>query len=166
MIREAITETELQERFIQSYMASHPMNLIIDGGLPLFPSFMKDMEIDVEKAYHVTDISGLNHLIKSQGKRNEIPCFTKGGVTVSGGELVDGDVLTSVKGKSSFHGAHDMGTILDKNGHRWILPQEGTTNSPAMFWNDYFSSGVLSRNINGITNDFGNNRGFNNFSYS
>ena len=49
--------------------------LASNGGIPLQPAVLQDLERDI-KAYHVTDIKRLLRLKKLEGKRKDISAFT------------------------------------------------------------------------------------------
>ena len=92
------------------------------GYLPLAPSLLKDMEIDVRRIYHVTDIKGYQKLKSIQGRRIDVPGFTKGSWGIAQGTMTDGEVLVTLKGKASVFFEGDVNTYLDRNGLRWLSP--------------------------------------------
>ena len=92
------------------------------GYLPLAPSLLKDMEIDVKRIYHVTDIKGYQKLKSIQGRRIDVPGFTKGSWGIAQGTQTEGEVLVTLKGKASVFFEGDVNTYLDRNGLRWLSP--------------------------------------------
>ena len=93
-----------------------------DGYLPLSPSILKEFEVDVKNVYHVTTIKGLQKLAKLQGKRVDVAGFTRGSKGLSKGLLNDGEILTTLDGKSSVEFENDVNTRTDRNGIRWLSP--------------------------------------------
>ena len=94
--------------------------LASNGGIPLQPAVLQDLERDI-KAYHVTDIKGLLRLKKLEGKRKDISAFTQGSTTISqDGIGTMGGVLTKLEGKTSIVFQKDAFTALDRNGNRWV----------------------------------------------
>jgi len=99
------------------------------GYLPLAPSLLEDMERDVKNIYHVTDIKKYDKLKRIQGRRIDIPCFTKGSMGLTQGLLTDGEVLVTLNGKASAFFEGDVNTHLDRNGLRWLSPK-GNVSKP------------------------------------
>lgn len=96
--------------------------LMIDGYMPLTPSILKDFEIFIPEAYHVTDFYEVKNIMKLQGKRKDIATFTKGSEGISNGAISDADVFFTLEGYSSFQAIQDFESVLDRNGHRWLNP--------------------------------------------
>jgi len=96
--------------------------LMIDWYMPLTPSILKDFEIFVPEAYHVTSIASLKNTIKIQGKKVDLPTFTRGSRGLSKGAIETAEVLLKVEGYSSFSADEDFESTLDRNGHRWLHP--------------------------------------------
>lgn len=88
--------------------------------LPLTPTLLQSVEKNIDKAYHITDISGFKTLYKLQGKRKSISCFTIGSRGISQGAKTDGVILVKLQGKSSFYSRTDFYSKLDRTGTRWI----------------------------------------------
>ncbi len=88
--------------------------------MPLTPSILKKSEVTINKVYHVTDGDGLFKIAKLQGRRIDIPTFTKGSEGLSTGARTDTEFLIVLSGKSSFSSLGDFVSKLDRNGHRWI----------------------------------------------
>lgn len=99
------------------------------GYLPLAPSLLKDMEQDVKGVYHVTDIKGYKKLKTIQGRRIDIPCFTKGSWALVQGLQTDAEILVTLNGKASAFFEGDVNTYLDRNGLRWLSPK-GNVSKP------------------------------------
>jgi len=94
--------------------------LASNGGIPLQPAVLQDLERDI-KAYHVTDLKGLLRLKKLEGKRKDVSAFTQGSTTISqDGIGTMGGVLTKLEGKTSIVFQKDAFTALDRNGNRWV----------------------------------------------
>ena len=91
------------------------------GGLPLSPSMLQAYEKDVT-AFHVTDIAGLPNVEKYQGKRKDLATFSRGSEGLAKGIYTVGELLLTLKGKSSFSATVDASTHLDRTGIRWLLP--------------------------------------------
>ena len=89
------------------------------GYVPLAPSLLKDMEHDVKGVYHVTDVTGYFKLESIEGRRIDIPCFTKGSRSILG-LLTDAEILVTLNGKASAFFEGDVNTYLDRNGLRWL----------------------------------------------
>ena len=92
------------------------------GYLPLSPSILQEFEKDLDRAYHVTDIKNYPKVKKIQGRRVDIATFTKASHGVVKGLLTDGEVLVTLKGKTSVIFEGDVNTEVDRNGVRWIKP--------------------------------------------
>ena len=92
------------------------------GYLPLSPSILAEFERDINIAYHVTDIKNYPKVKKIQGRRVDIATFTKASHGVVKGLLTDGEVLVTLKGKTSVIFEGDVNTEVDRNGVRWIKP--------------------------------------------
>jgi hypothetical protein len=86
------------------------------------PSILKDFEIDVEHAYHTTDLEGLKTIKKLQGSKKSISCFTKGSAGLSQGARTVTEVLVELSGKSSFQAESDFYSALSRNGYKWLRP--------------------------------------------
>ena len=92
------------------------------GYLPLSPSILAEFERDINKAYHVTDIKNYPKVKQIQGRRVDIAAFTKASHGVVKGLLTDGEVLVTLKGKTSVIFEGDVNTEVDRNGVRWLKP--------------------------------------------
>lgn len=112
---------ELIEKYIDGDRKKE-WELMVEGYMPLTPSILKDFEIFIPEAYHVTDFYGVKNIMKLQGKRKDIATFTKGSEGISRGAISDGDVLFTLEGYSSFQSSRDFESVLDRNGHRWLNP--------------------------------------------
>jgi hypothetical protein len=88
--------------------------------MPLSTSILQEFERESPIAYHVTDLRGFNTLVKLQGKRKDVACFTRGSEGISKGAITDGTILVKLSGKSSFYSGVDFKSRLDRNGNRWI----------------------------------------------
>lgn len=139
MIREAISLAE--KKYINSTRTMKEIELMKNGNIPITPSLLKEFERPMEM-YHVTDTQGLRNLIKIQNQKKVIAGFTQGSHFISDGALTDGGVLVKLKGQASWESAHDVGTILDRNGNRWIL-WDTSTNSSYIY--DNFTSIIYTR---------------------
>ncbi len=91
-----------------------------NGYLPLSPSLLKDFEKDIDHVYHVTDMEGLQKIVKLQGRRVDIATFTRGSEAVSVGLLSDPEVLVELEGKTSITFNADVHSAVDRNGIRWL----------------------------------------------
>jgi len=107
----------IEEKYIND---TKEWQLMAKLSLPLSPSLLQELESDVPKAYHVTDLNGFKNLSKLQGKRKDVACFTRGSEGISKGALTNGSILAEVSGKSSFMADKDFKSKLDRNGIRWI----------------------------------------------
>ena len=92
------------------------------GYLPLSPSILQEFERDLDRAYHVTDIKNYPKLKSIQGRRVDIAAFTKASTGIVKGLLTDGELLVTLKGKTSVIFVGDVNTELDRNGIRWLKP--------------------------------------------
>lgn len=92
------------------------------GYLPLSPSILQEFEKDLDRAYHVTDIKNYPKLKKIEGRRVDIATFTKASPGIVKGLLTDGELLVTLKGKTSVMFEGDVNTELDRNGIRWLKP--------------------------------------------
>ena len=107
----------LEEKYINDTKEWQQMAIL---SVPLSPSILQQFEREIPLAYHVTDLKGFNTLMKLQGKRKDIACFTRGSEGISKGAISDGTILVQIKGKSSFYSEVDFRSRLDRNGNRWI----------------------------------------------
>jgi len=107
----------IEEKYIND---TKEWQLMAKLAVPLSPSLLQELEVDIPKAYHVTDLKGFKNLLKLQGKRKDVACFTRGSEGISRGALTNGSILTEVSGKSSFMADKDFKSKLDRNGIRWI----------------------------------------------
>jgi len=107
------------------------------GYLPLSPWIMQEFEQDISRAYHVTDIKSYPKLKQIQGRRVDIACFTKASSGVVKGLLTDGELLVTLKGKTSVIFQGDVNSELDRNGVRWLK-----------------TNGNLSQRVNDIVYEF------------
>ena len=116
--------TKLQTflEFVNIRKRNKEWQFMADGYLPLSPSILKEFEVDVKNVYHVTTIKGLQKLVKLQGKRVDVAGFTRGSKGISKGLLNDGEILTTLDGKSSVEFENDVNTRTDRNGIRWLSP--------------------------------------------
>jgi len=96
--------------------------LMMSGFMPLSPSILKDSEIFIPEAYHVTSIKYVSNVVKLQGKMVDLPTFTKGSEGISRGAFEKAEVLFKLSGYSSFSALKDFNSDLDRNGHRWLNP--------------------------------------------
>jgi len=92
------------------------------GFMPLTPSILKDFEIFIPKAYHVTGLFSIEKVQKLQNKKIDLATFTKGSTGISKGAIEDADVIFELEGYSSFSAEQDFESVLDRNGHRWLQP--------------------------------------------
>ena len=92
------------------------------GYLPLSPSILQAFERDLDRAYHVTDIKSYSKLKSIQGRRVDIATFTQASHGIVKGLLTDGELLVTLKGKTSVMFEGDVNTELDRNGIRWLKP--------------------------------------------
>ena len=90
------------------------------GYLPLSPSILQEFEKDLDRAYHVTDIKNYPKVKKIQGRRVDIATFTKASSGIVKGLLTDGELLVTLKGKTSVIFEGDVNTEVDRNGIRWL----------------------------------------------
>ena len=90
------------------------------GYLPLSPSILQEFEKDLDRAYHVTDIKNYPKVKKIQGRRVDIAAFTKASSGIVKGLLTDGELLVTLKGKTSVIFEGDVNTEVDRNGIRWL----------------------------------------------
>ena len=94
--------------------------ILASGGyLPISPSILQDFEKDIT-TYHITDIDGMSNVIKHQNGRKDLATFSRGSGSLSKGIHTKGEVLFTLKGKTSFASDVDASTILDRNGIRWL----------------------------------------------
>jgi hypothetical protein len=107
------------------------------GYLPLSPSILQEFERDLDRAYHVTDIKSYPKLKSIQGRRVDIATFTKASHGIVKGLLTDGELLVTLKGKTSVMFEGDVNTELDRNGIRWLK-----------------SNGNVSKRVNEIVYEF------------
>lgn len=98
-------------------------NLMADGYLPLSPSILKDFEMFIPEAYHVTSARGYKHILKIEGTRKDISAFTKGSSGLSFGARESTEVLLKLEGYSSFQAEKDIFSTLDRSGIRWLNPK-------------------------------------------
>jgi hypothetical protein len=89
------------------------------GYVPLTPAILQHSEIDII-TYHTTDISRVKDVEKYQGKRKDLATFRVGSESLSRGIYTRGEILLTLKGKTSFAAAVDASTILDRSGIRWL----------------------------------------------
>ena len=92
------------------------------GYLPLSPSILQEFEKDLDRVYHVTDIKSYSKLKSIQGRRVDIATFTKASPGIVKGLLTDGELLVTLKGKTSVMFEGEVNTELDRNGIRWLKP--------------------------------------------
>ena len=96
---------------------------IVDVRIPLSPSIFKRIwpKTIGSTVFHVTDLVGIQRLIKLQGKKRSISGFynmdydmISYGIRTEGGYVVElvGDVLIAAP--------EDLATAPDKSGRRWI----------------------------------------------
>lgn len=94
--------------------------ILASGGyLPISPSILQKFEKDIT-VYHITDINGMSNVIKHQNGRKDLATFSRGSGSLSKGIHTKGEVLFTLKGKTSFASDVDASTILDRNGIRWL----------------------------------------------
>ena len=62
-----------------------------------------------------------------QGKRKDLPTFTKGSEGLETGAIRDADYLIELEGYSSFQSESDFHSSLDRNGIRWLNSTQGST---------------------------------------
>ena len=118
-----MTFRDLLEKYV-SGNRSKEIELMARGYMPLTPSIMKDFEHFIPKTYHVTSFKNVDNIMKLQGKRKDIPTFTKGSYGLSRGAIENSDVLFTLEGYSSFDASLDFESVLDRNGHRWLNPDK------------------------------------------
>jgi hypothetical protein len=111
--------------------------LASDGYLPISPSILQKFEKDIT-VYHITDIKGMQNVIKHQHGRKDLATFTRSSGSLSKGIYTKGEVLFTLEGKTSFASEVDASTFLDRNGIRWL----------SNFWdadirNDLFTNKML-----------------------
>jgi len=110
------------EKFIKGNNVSKELDYMSKGFIPLSPSILKEFEIDIDMAWHITSRKNLETLKKLQGKRKQIPTFTTGSDGLSYGAQSSAEILVNLSGKSSFRGEYDFFSKLDRNGLRWLDP--------------------------------------------
>jgi len=110
------------EKFIKGNNVSKELDYMSKGFIPLSPSILKEFEIDIDMAWHITSRKNLETLKKLQGKRKQIPTFTTGSDGISYGAQSAAEILVNLSGKSSFRGKYDFFSKLDRNGLRWLDP--------------------------------------------
>jgi len=120
MFRQALKS--IQERYIANSSAEKEWKLASEGYMPMTPSILKEFEIDVTKAYHTTDMDGLETLKKLQGSKKEISAFFLGSEGLSQGARTLTEVVVELSGKSSFHAVTDFYSALSRNGYKWLRP--------------------------------------------
>ncbi len=101
--------------------AKTEMQFMSRGSIPLSPSLLKKRIEPVQTAYVVTDEKGLKRILKSQKRQTDISAFTKGSFGLSTGAMKEAEFLLKVKGKTGFHSPIDIGSMIDRNGRKWIL---------------------------------------------
>jgi len=69
--------------------------------------------------YTKIDVLSLDGKCIRQGRRIDIPCFTKGSRSILG-LLTDAEILVTLNGKASAFFEGDVNTYLDRNGLRWL----------------------------------------------
>jgi len=94
---------------------------LLDGRLPLAPKLWSRINklSKIDLAYHITDLKGLNTIIKIQNRKKQISTFTKGDSTVARGVETGGGILIELSGESTLNIDGDAWTSLDRNGLRW-----------------------------------------------
>ena len=113
------------EKYVQS---SHKEWLMMTNGyFPLSDWLYKEMETDIPIAFRTSNIHGLKSLYKYQGQKKQIPVFTHGSEGVARGAVMVAECLVQLSGKSAIEFSLDAGTILDRNGKRWISPNSYTS---------------------------------------
>jgi len=110
---------ELLEKYMAP-KARKEWQLMSLGYMPLTPSLLKDFEIFIPKAYHITDYNGAYNVQKLQNKKIDLATFTKGSEGISNGAITTGTVLFELEGYSGFGADLDFTSVLDRNGRRWL----------------------------------------------
>ena len=118
MIREAIQIVE--KRYVDVWDAGNEWEYATGGFIPFTPYIMKEFEVKIDTAYHITGEDGVKGLKKIQGRKNQISVFTKGGDAISSGAKSGADFLVELSGISSFMSSMDIGSDLSKRGYKWI----------------------------------------------
>ena len=142
MIRKALEI--LEKRYVNNDFTSKEWELASKGFLPLTPSIMKNFETPIKKAYHITDLEGLEMLKKLQNQKKQIPCFTKGSEGISGGARTMGQYMVELSGISSFESPSDISSELSRNGYRWLPPM---TDNGSYVIDDLFSSKIKKKMV-------------------
>jgi len=109
--------------FLEKYAVpsgSKEWDMMIKGFLPLHHTVL-DQEIKVPKAFRVSSFTSLTWTKKGQGKKRQLPCFLKGSKALASGAPSGSDVLIELEGTTSIHLPIDSGTIISRNGYRWIM---------------------------------------------
>ena len=124
-----------------------------NGCSTIKPSILQKFERNI-KAYHVTNFNGASTVMKLQGKRKDIPAFTKGSEGLMNGAKAKTEVLFILEGKTSFHASVDLHSILDRNGIRWLRPYMSSVSD---YFEDKFSTPMIKKiwkkyNINSDVN--------------
>ena len=130
------------------------------GYLPLSPSILKEFEKDIDNVYHVTDIKNYSKLKSIQGRRIDVAGFTKASAGVVKGLLTDGELLVTLKGKTSIIFEGDVNTDVDRNGIRWLKTNGNVSNQVNDIVYEYsvdISERVI-KHFEVVTDDFTGNR--------
>ena len=95
--------------------------LISSCSIPVTSKMMDRLgySYDEEEVNHLTNFKKLEDLIKIQGTKKSISCFTKGSKELSNLPSWP-NVLVKLKGTVLIDSPSDMWTYVDKQGRRWI----------------------------------------------
>ena len=109
--------------FLEGYplpRANKEWIMMIKGYLPLKDTIINDT-FKVPKAFRVSGILSLKWTVKQQGQKKQLPAFLRGSNAVAFGAPSGNEILIELEGESALHLPVDAGTIMSRNGYRWIF---------------------------------------------
>jgi hypothetical protein len=93
------------------------------GYMPLNDWMFRDQEQEIT-AFRTVNYKGLSNIVKHQHQKKQKPAFTKGSVGIANGAIMPANYLVELKGKTALHLPLDASTALDRNGKRWLRPND------------------------------------------
>ncbi len=109
--------------FLEGYplpRANKEWKMMVKGKLPL-RDIIIDNTFKVPKAFRVSGLLSLKWTTKQQGQKKQLPAFLRSSKAVAVGAPSGNEILIELEGESDLHLPLDSGTIMSRNGYRWIF---------------------------------------------
>ncbi len=117
-----LTEQDLEQEILLEFSKWNIAGLIAKYMIPLSPGMMDRLGYSQEDkiAYHLTNYDKyFDSIVKNQGKKGQISCFTKGGFELTRIPSQP-NILIKLKGKMIIDGDKDLWTLTSSRGVRWL----------------------------------------------